>query len=377
MEESGVLAHLAHRFKVGKEPIATQALCYLAQSHEPIRASLAALAGHGGHAPEVLDRVRFRAEPVSAFADGRPDIEGAAGNSTLVIIEGKFDAGLTAHQPVSYLKRLAVGGTLVFVCPGWRVAGLLYEVTQRAQEAGFVPVGGPETNENGIHWQQLADGNKLAAVGWADLLDWLAGRLPTDESAARCDVGQIRGLAARFEMELMEWTQSQLETPGLDGFGTAFDKGFLSAKIAAETLKRHKDVHDPGKLSWAVVENSFYSLTAKVGQVTVLIGFSPTDWGPSCPTPLQFVVSQRGLTADQLDGAYQAYVDIMEFINMRLAKDFAGLAFPPYGPSATYWWGPLPLAFDVPELEMRADLKNTIAVIVTAILLRGKTRDLH
>ncbi|MCM2415991.1 hypothetical protein LNW71_32600 [Streptomyces sp. RKAG290] len=367
MREGGVLSLLAHRFKVGKEPLTTQALCYLAQSHERIRRSLAALAAHGAHAPELLDSVRFQAESVSALADGRPDIEGAAGDVTLVLIEGKFDAGLTGHQPVSYLERLADGGTLLFVCPARRVRTLLHELTRRAQKGGFAPVGLPTTDERGIRWQQLVPDRALAVVGWATLLDWLAGQLPSEDTGARSDLGQVRGLAVRFEEELMDWTRTQLANPGLDGFGAAFERGYRSAQEAADALKNHEEVHGAGSLGWRMVGNSFYSLAARVGQVTLRIGFSPADWGPSCPTPLQFVVSKKGLAANQLDDAHRAYLKIMDLVNKRLAIDFAGLTFPPHGRQDEYWWGPLPLSFDVPEQEWRADLEDTIAAIVTAV----------
>jgi hypothetical protein len=36
------------------------------------------------------------------------------------IVEAKFWAGFTEHQPVDYLDQLPTGGVLVFICPSAR-----------------------------------------------------------------------------------------------------------------------------------------------------------------------------------------------------------------------------------------------------------------
>ncbi|MFF4699979.1 hypothetical protein [Streptomyces chattanoogensis] len=359
VKDSSVLAHLAFRFHASKETLATEALTYLAQDYATVRATLTSLAGRGRLDQDVAGAVLFRGEARLAGDDGIPDLAGQAGSASVVLIEGKFRAGLTSHQPVTYLQRLAVPGTLLFVCPSRRVSGLMQKASRRAAAGGFLPQGESEVDGDGIHWQNLSCGRHLAVTGWLDLLRMLESRSGADEQLLRADIGQLRGLVKQFEETLVEWRPEQLLTPD---FGEMFEMGIRAAEQAAGILKEKTGA--ASKPRWVVAGNRNYVSFADVGGFRLVIGFSPADWGRPSPSPLYFCLSKHKVHAGALEALYEVYLRVMDDINARLRRDFGNREFGACAPTDEYWWGPLPLAFGVSELEGHDDLRATIARII-------------
>jgi hypothetical protein len=134
MTEDRILGHLAHRFAVSEENLATEALTWLLRRSEAGRAALVGLAR--SIRVDVPDDLTFVGQ-VGNPDTGRPDVVGAdADRRERFLIEAKFAAGLTAQQPSGYLKRLHpdVDGVLLVVAPTVRLATLWVELLRAIPE---------------------------------------------------------------------------------------------------------------------------------------------------------------------------------------------------------------------------------------------------
>ncbi|MGY1825980.1 hypothetical protein [Blastococcus sp. SYSU DS0541] len=132
-----------------------------------------------------------------------PDLAGLAEDgSSPLLAEAKFYAGLTDHQPVSYLHRLRVGapGMLLFIVPSQRLELLWIEVARRAAREGF-PVG-EETTTAELRHAAVGHGHVLAMVSWRALLNVLtAAATAAGDQTAAADLDQLRGLCDRMDSE--------------------------------------------------------------------------------------------------------------------------------------------------------------------------------
>ncbi|WP_437933558.1 hypothetical protein [Sorangium sp. So ce341] len=122
------------------------------------------------------------------------------GNQHL-IIEAKFWAGLTEHQPVTYLKRVPRDeGALVFIVPAARVTPVWGELLRRCLDAKL-DVQEEITSIVDVR-QALAGGRKLVLLSWRALLDPIGARVEAaGDQRAREDVVQLRGLCERMDAE--------------------------------------------------------------------------------------------------------------------------------------------------------------------------------
>jgi len=132
-----------------------------------------------------------------------PDLIGtAADGSTPLLAEAKFYAGLTDHQPVSYLHRLPASrpGLLLFVVPSQRLGLLWTEVRARVVAADF-PVTAERTDGDLRHAAVGAD-HVLAMTSWRSLLNILTDAVvAAGDVAATSNLGQLRGLSDRMDSE--------------------------------------------------------------------------------------------------------------------------------------------------------------------------------
>jgi hypothetical protein len=190
--DNAILAHLGGRLTRQQELLATEGLAYLLARSEACVAVLrrSALAV-GCMLPEAL---RFRVEVAGTDLE-RPDIVGTDGdNVEALIIEGKFDAGLTDNQPNAYLGRLGseLPGMLLFVVPDLRVPRLWREITARV---GMVAPG------DGIWSVALGDGRFLGIISWRALLDLMLHAAVSGSDPVAADIRQLQNLCQRFEGE--------------------------------------------------------------------------------------------------------------------------------------------------------------------------------
>lgn len=104
------------------EPLLTQWLAHLLEQSKYQTVLISFFLGEAMD-NAILRNVTIRPEAAGADGDGRPDIEIGCEELAL-IVENKFDAGMTKKQPLGYLqilkKRTAEKKTLAFLVPDWR-----------------------------------------------------------------------------------------------------------------------------------------------------------------------------------------------------------------------------------------------------------------
>jgi hypothetical protein len=101
----GMFGFLATRLSSHPENVAIKALAYVLRTSTPVSR---AFEDHLRQVVELPTRLHYVTQ--SSGDDGAiPDLAGLGSDgSTPLLIEAKFWAGLTNHQPVSYLRRLPV-----------------------------------------------------------------------------------------------------------------------------------------------------------------------------------------------------------------------------------------------------------------------------
>jgi hypothetical protein len=145
----------------------------------------------------------FRAQ-VYGDDSGMPDLVGFDAEARpVVIIEAKFWAGLTEHQPVSYIDRLTehADAVLVFLAPAKRFPILWAELRQRCQTAAKPAA---PSRQVASEFQSVDVGGlrRLALVSWRSLLSYLKRALEAERQFdSVADLAQLEGLCARMDDE--------------------------------------------------------------------------------------------------------------------------------------------------------------------------------
>lgn len=196
----GLLTHLADRFVDQREDLATEALSFILQSSIHARAEMARVINDMGC--NLTGDPNFRTQ-VSGDSRERPDLTGWVNGYERILVEAKFWAGLTDHQPVTYIERLeGVGqpGALVFIAPEQRMELLWVEIEKRIRASGrtldnrSVPFPGSFAAGCGSI--------RLGAVSWTALLSRLERALAASgERELLESLGQLQVLCEREERD--------------------------------------------------------------------------------------------------------------------------------------------------------------------------------
>ena len=192
-----LLAHLAWRFPGSNEDIATEALAFILNKEEGARSALGNLLQAGGGSLASIACVQTqRVYELSK----RPDLVAFDEDErVLALIESKFWAGLTSHQPNGYLslmlKDLPAAKVLLFLAPEARLESLWTELCSKAVEQEEFQVG--DTHElEGVRSATVGGGShRLALTSWSTLLGRIRESIPDADGELR----QLIGLCARVE----------------------------------------------------------------------------------------------------------------------------------------------------------------------------------
>ncbi|MFI7337014.1 hypothetical protein ACIBUY_03640 [Streptomyces sp. NPDC050085] len=371
MTTNALLAHLSDRFKARREPIATEALYYLAEHYRPVREVLTGFVRNVELLVGRPDGLRFRSEATSPEHEGRPDVVGEVGGLPLLMIEGKFEAGLTEYQPNGYLAGLPRGGTLLFVCPGHRVVALSHQLAERipaGQRAGsFEP-----DSATGIHWLKLEDARHLAVMGWLDLITALRGHGGREDPILEGELRQLEGIVQVFESGLEALTRHELT----HGIGDSFTKGVVATQRVVGALQGHQGITAPRSPRWRIeptLDRYYYGSDFSVGPTTVYVGFEPASWTPHCPSPATFWILGSGIEdADQRRHVHDAYSLAVAAINAQFEQSFADFEFRAEELEADYWWAPIPIPPDASEQHCEAAVRETLANLVRGLAPSGE-----
>jgi hypothetical protein len=118
----------------------------------------------------------------------------------VVLIEAKFEAGLTPNQPVGYLRQLRDSGLLLFVAPEFRLEQLwgLLERDCLKQALRF-----EEAVPKVLQFEANIDGRYLGLVSWGQLLDHLlqVAREGHDEMVSSA-LYELKGMCGHVESEI-------------------------------------------------------------------------------------------------------------------------------------------------------------------------------
>jgi hypothetical protein len=190
-----MFGHLVTRLAAHPENVATDALHYVLSTSRPVTRALE------DHLRRLVDLpVGLRYDVQAVADDGSiPDLAGIAEDgSTPLLVEAKFYAGLTANQPVGYLRRLPAArpGLLVFVVPAARLELLWTEVTARAELTD------PTDPSGEVRQVAVGDWHVLAMTSWRALLAVLSeAAVSAGDRVAAANLDQLRGLCERMDSQ--------------------------------------------------------------------------------------------------------------------------------------------------------------------------------
>lgn len=190
---SSLFGHIVSRIPGKTENLATDALGFILRSSRSARDAVTALLGQAGM--PIVDALTYQNQ-VASNDKAQPDMVGLddLGEQRLVI-EAKFWAGLTEHQPITYLKRLPKdGGVLLFIAPAARQELLWGELLRRCSDAGIAGVT-HACGDQAVRRFTMHDGTHLAQASWRALLDYMMERaLAAGDKRAYGDLVQLQGL---------------------------------------------------------------------------------------------------------------------------------------------------------------------------------------
>lgn len=199
MRSTSLLAHLRDRFGVAQtENLATEALAYILNTYPLALTTASAL--FRTLRPDLPELTRVETQSGSVDDEAIPDLVGVTTDQRkALIVEAKFDASLTPHQPVTYLERISsdTEGLLVFLVPNRRIGIVWGEIKRRCAMAGR-----PVMNEGLRGLSGTCGSACVGVISWADLLNALEdGLRGVDDRTCLYDVRQLRGMCERADRD--------------------------------------------------------------------------------------------------------------------------------------------------------------------------------
>lgn len=189
-----LLAHLFPRIKGSQEDVATYSLSYILEQSVILNEAFTKLISSKLHTP--LEKILSYNCQDADSEYGRPDIAGYDAGVLRVLCEAKFYAGLTANQPVSYLKRLKgiENSGVIFICPKDRLVSLWAKVVALAEDAELP---GEKIDDNCMDYS----GTKMSIISWGEIIAELL-RVATERHPEMIgDLRQLEGFCSKVESE--------------------------------------------------------------------------------------------------------------------------------------------------------------------------------
>lgn len=290
-----VLSHLATRFAVSPENLATEALAYVLDHSVIARQTLAAFASHLAGIPSI-DALTFKTQDANDDAS-RPDLVGKSSDGTTrLVIEAKFWAGLTAAQPVGYLKSLpADGALLLFVAPADRIESLWPELVRRLGTAGYSI--GAETPAIGYGRSVRIGQQTLAICSWRDLLQSLHTAVEVAGEGVAADIRQLLALCDRMDSEAFLPLQSEELTSAMGSRITQFGMlvNDLTENLVASGYASVKGLR-------ATAGNGWYGRYLRVKGHGCLLHFQADYWAHWADSPIWLRISGPDFKARPASG---------------------------------------------------------------------------
>ena len=196
-DNASLLSFIARRHTVGREDVATDALSFILSHSNSARRALSDFLSVDDEPLEIAKTDTRGADALGSI----PDLTCLNAEGNLVaLIESKFWAGLTHHQPVTYWEALPCDrpAVLLFLAPAWRInsGGLWGELVGHLCSAGH-SLGNPDRRESLITASATGGERRLMLTSWDLLLDRLAQKAKDDcDNQASFEIAELQGLAA-------------------------------------------------------------------------------------------------------------------------------------------------------------------------------------
>lgn len=194
-----ILGYIVPLLTVQLENAATHCLFYMLSTYDVVAASLLR------HVQEIHadipEPLEFRTWVAWEYG-GIPDMGGLHDDSPVLLIECKFWAYLTDHQPKDYIPQLPPdsAGLLLFLAPGARLESLWTELTERCAAAS---IGLGPREDHGDSWisAAISEHRRLAVSSWERLLAHMRSGLDANGNLqALAELDQLEGLCTRLIM---------------------------------------------------------------------------------------------------------------------------------------------------------------------------------
>ena len=196
-DNASLLSFIARRHTVGREDVATDALSFILSHSKSARQALSDFISEGGDTLKIAKTCTRGSDTTGAI----PDLACYDENGDLVaLIESKFWAGLTHHQPVTYWEGLPCDrpAVLLFLAPAWRInsGGLWDELEGCLRNAGH-KLGQAARREDLITASAATGERRLMLASWDLLLAKLAQKAKDDcDCQVSFEIAELQGLAA-------------------------------------------------------------------------------------------------------------------------------------------------------------------------------------
>jgi hypothetical protein len=227
---------------------------------------------------------------------GTPDLAGLdATGTTSVLIEAKFWAPLTDHQPVGYLRQLPAdqSALLLFVAPSRRQDSLWNELMQRIRT--MTGAAAAETTEGPYRVARIEQQHSLALCSWQQLLEPMAQAVVASADVdSSCDLKQLRGLCEAMDTaEFWPLSAGELDAP----VGSRIRQYINIVRSAAADLKA-SGVASSRAADGTQLHNSYgrtwTGTYLNVAGYTCLLKFSTACWEEFGRTPIWLQVGLKG-----------------------------------------------------------------------------------
>jgi len=229
----------------------------------------------------LSDTIEVVTQATSKNDSAIPDLHIIDKSDKVHLIEAKFWAGLTEHQPNGYINRIASkGGSLAFLVPERRINSLRAELKIRIS-ALYTLID--------IDNQLLLvnDNIVIYLISWNDLIDqlWTSATHNNDQESI-FNLYQLRGLIQKLDSEGFIPFESELFTPMA---GKQRDQLIDLVDAVVDGL----DYLDTKKLSYGVGKYSYQRYFKIYGKYGGYMLYSSELWMKHQETPLFFCIAAK------------------------------------------------------------------------------------
>lgn len=283
-----LFGHLVSRFASKPENLATDAVCYILERYPVAATAFVGFLRNMGI--NLGGTITFRTQSVGS-QDSVPDLVGSDSEGRRPIIaEAKFWAGLTDHQPVTYIGELPPDsdGVLLFIAPRMRFTTLWPELVERCKKAA-IPIGPDIIASGEVRSRKVGTRHVLAITSWRAVLAVILEALEAEgNQTGAADVRQIQGLCERMDSEAFLPLCSEEMSPQIARRTVQYCR--LVSEVADALWKE-------GVGLWKNVGSSMS--TASHGRYVILenhgcfLQFNPDLWARKRCTPLWLGISGK------------------------------------------------------------------------------------